>query len=325
LKVLVTGGAGFIGSNICEKLLATEGVELVRVVDNLSTGSMGNIQPFLQNRDFEFVEGDIREFETSNEVMKDVDVVLHQAALGSVPRSIQNPLATNDYNINGTLNIFVAAKENKVRKILFASSSSTYGSNTDLPKKEEIIGEPLSPYAVTKLVSELYAKVFSNLYDFRFIALRYFNVFGPNQSPSGPYAAVIPLFFKEMLAGRSPVINGTGEQSRDFTYVENVVDINIRSMFNENPEAWNQVYNIAYGGKTSLNELYLQIAALTGYRGKPVYGPERKGDIKDSLADISKAASLLQFNPRYSLNDGLKKTYKWYKQIALATGSSLIE
>lgn len=321
MKVLITGGAGFIGSNICEKLLTRDDIELVRVVDNLSTGSLSNIQPFLKNSDFEFIEGDIREFEICQASTKDIDVLLHQAALGSVPRSIQNPLASNDFNVTGTLNMFFAAKENKVRKVVFASSSSTYGSNQDLPKKEESIGEPLSPYAVTKLVGELYAKVFSNLYDFRFIGFRYFNVFGPNQSPAGPYAAVIPLFFKEMLAGRSPIINGNGEQSRDFTYVENVVDANIGTLFNDDPQAWNQIYNIAFGGKTSLNELYRQIAELTGFTGAPVHGPERKGDIRDSLADISKAVSLLNYHPRFSLAEGLRKTYKWYKQNAVAQGT----
>jgi len=321
LKVLVTGGAGFIGSNICEKLLTRTDIELVRVIDNLSTGFLSNIQPFLKDSHFEFIDGDIREYETCQSAMKDIDVVLHQAALGSVPRSIQNPVTSNDFNVNGTLNIFFAAKEEKVRKVVFASSSSTYGNNKDLPKREELIGEPLSPYAITKLVGEMYAKVFSNLYDFRFIGFRYFNVFGPNQSPTGPYAAVIPLFFKEMLAGRSPIINGNGEQSRDFTYVENVVDANIGAIFNEDPNAWNQIYNVACGGKTSLNELFRHIAELTGFTGKPVHGPDRKGDIRDSLADISKAVSLLNYHPRFTLAEGLRKTHKWYEQNAVAQGT----
>lgn len=313
IKVLITGGAGFIGSNICEKLLTFPEVELVRIVDNLVTGSKENIQPFLSNSKFEFVEGDIRDYTTCQQVSKDMTVILHQAALGSVPRSVQSPIDTNGYNVTGTLNIFFAAKENNVKKIVFASSSSTYGSNTDLPKLEEKIGDPLSPYAVTKLVNELYARVFSNLYDFHFIGFRYFNVFGPRQSPKGPYAAVIPIFFRDMLAGTSPVINGNGEQSRDFTYVENVADINISTLFNNNPESWNQIYNVAYGAKTSLNQLYYAIAALTGYTGKPVYGPDRKGDIKDSLADISKAARLLNYQPRFSIEEGLKKSFDWYK------------
>jgi UDP-N-acetylglucosamine 4-epimerase len=313
-KVLVTGGAGFIGSNICEKLLTHPDVEVVRVIDNCITGSKDNIVSFLSHPKFEFVEGDIRDYTTCVSVTKDITAILHQAALGSVPRSIQSPITTNEHNVTGTLNIFFAAKENKVRKIAFASSSSTYGDNRELPKVEEIIGNPLSPYAVTKLISELYAKVFSNLYDFHYIGFRYFNVFGPRQNPQGPYAAVIPIFFKEMMAGRSPVINGNGEQSRDFTYVENVVDVNISTIFNDNPASWNQIYNVAFGAKTSLNQLYTSIAGLTKYMGKPVYGPERTGDIRDSLADISKAVSLLQFNPKVSIQEGLQKTFNWYLQ-----------
>lgn len=314
MKVLVTGGAGFIGSNICEKLLNNSAIGLVRVVDNLLTGSRKNIEGFLSNPRFEFVEGDIRDFTTCLQVTEGIDGILHQAALGSVPRSVQKPIDTNDININGTLNVFFAAKENKVKKLAFASSSSTYGTNADLPKLEDRIGEPLSPYAVTKLVNELYAKVFSRIYDFRFIGFRYFNVFGPRQNPAGPYAAVIPIFFREMLEGRSPVINGNGEQSRDFTYVENVVDLNISTLFNENPESWGKVYNVAYGSKTSLTELFNYIAELTGYTGKPVYGPDRLGDIKDSLADISKAKKLLNYNPVVSIEEGLKKTYDWFLQ-----------
>ncbi len=313
INVLITGGAGFIGSNICRKLINRKEVGLIRVVDNLVSGTKDNIASLLPDKKFEFLEADIRDFDVCLGSTKDIDVILHQAALGSVPRSIQDPRTTNDYNINGTLNVFFAAKENRVKKMVFASSSSTYGNNADLPKLEDHIGSPLSPYAVTKLVSELYAKVFSNLYDFRFIGFRYFNVFGPNQSPKGPYAAVIPLFFKEMMQGRSPVINGDGTQSRDFTYVENVVDINIGTLFNDNPDSWNNIYNVAYGQKTSLNELYMQIAKLTGYIGKPVHGPDRKGDIKDRLADISKAVSLLKYHPSHTISEGLKMTYEWYK------------
>jgi UDP-N-acetylglucosamine 4-epimerase len=313
INVLVTGGAGFIGSNICEKLMKRKDVGLVRVVDNLVSGSRDNINALSADKRFEFIEGDIRDFSVCQAVTKDMDVILHQAALGSVPRSIQNPITTNDFNINGTLNIFFASKENGVKKMVFASSSSTYGSNTDLPKLEDRIGDPLSPYAVTKLVSELYAKVFSNLYDFRFIGFRYFNVFGPRQSPKGAYAAVVPLFFKEMMQGSSPVINGDGTQSRDFTYVENVVDINIGTLFNDNPASWNQIYNVACGYKTSLTELYTHIAELVGYTGRPIHGPDRKGDIKDSLADITKAVTLLNYQPGYSIKDGLQQTYEWYK------------
>jgi len=314
MKVLLTGGAGFIGSNICEKLLRLNDIESVRVIDNLITGSKENIADYISNRKFEFIEADLRDYTACRKAASGMDVILHQAALGSVPRSVQNPIDTNDYNINGTLNIFYAAKENNIKKIVFASSSSTYGTNTDLPKMEDKIGEPLSPYAVTKLVNELYARVFSRLYNFSYIGFRYFNVFGPRQSPEGPYAAVIPIFFHEMMAGKSPVINGNGQQSRDFTYVENVVDINISTLFNDNPKSWNQVYNVAYGSKTSLNELYAYIASLTGHEKEPQYGPERKGDIKDSLADISKARKLLNYSPGISIQEGLLKTYNWYVQ-----------
>jgi UDP-N-acetylglucosamine 4-epimerase len=288
-------------------------IGLVRAMDNLETGYRENIEGFLSEKKFEFAESDIRDFSACQKAMEGIDVVLHQAALGSVPRSVQNPINTNEFNITGTLNIFYAAKESKARKIAFASSSSTYGTNQDLPKLEDKIGDPLSPYAVTKLVSELYAKVFSNLYDFRYVGFRYFNVFGPRQSPRGAYAAVIPLFFKEMLHGRSPVINGDGQQSRDFTYVDNVVDINVGTIFNDNPESWNNVYNVACGYKTSLNELYQYIAELTGYTGKSVHGPDRKGDIRDSLADISKSVKLLNYQPKVSIRDGLKKTFEWYQ------------
>lgn len=313
-NVLVTGGAGFIGSNLTEKLLQTPGVKTVRVIDSLVTGYKENIASLLGNNRLEFIEGDIRDFGTCLKASEGMDIILHQAALGSVPRSVQNPILSHEFNATGTLNIFFAAKENKVRKVVFASSSSTYGSNTESPKKEERTGDPLSPYAVTKKVSELYAKVFSDLYDFRYIGFRYFNVFGPRQSPKGPYAAVIPIFFKEMMEGRSPKINGDGEQSRDFTYVQNVLDANIGTIFNNDPIAWNQIYNIACGYKTSLNELYRKIAELVGYSGKPVYGPERKGDIKDSLADISKATNLLKYHPRFSISEGLTYAYEWYKE-----------
>jgi UDP-N-acetylglucosamine/UDP-N-acetylgalactosamine 4-epimerase len=322
MKVLITGGAGFIGSNICERLLQHSDVELVRVIDNLVTGSKDNIADFLDNPKFEFLEADIRDFSSCLQATRGVDAILHQAALGSVPRSVQKPIDTNDFNINGTLNVFFAAKENNIRKVVFASSSSTYGTNTELPKLEDRIGEPLSPYAVTKLVNELYAKVFSRIYDFRYIGFRYFNVFGPRQNPAGVYAAVVPIFFREMLAARSPVINGNGEQSRDFTYVGNVVDINVGTLYNDNPQSWGNIYNVAYGSKTSLNELYNYIAALTGYTGKPIYGPDRLGDIRDSLANISKAQKLLNYQPAVSIQEGLQKTYEWFlknKKVLSAT------
>jgi UDP-N-acetylglucosamine 4-epimerase len=315
-RVLITGGAGFIGSNLCEKLLDREDVDLVRVIDNLATGFRENVEPFTSNKKFEFLEEDIRDYSACLNASKGMTIVLHQAALGSVPRSIANPITTNEFNITGTLNIFFGAKESNIRKMVFASSSSTYGSNADATKKEDQIGDPLSPYAVTKRVSELYAKVFSNLYDFQFIGLRYFNVFGPRQSPRGAYAAVIPIFFREMLNGRSPIINGNGEQSRDFTFVENVVNANISTLFNDRKESWNQIYNIALGSKTSLNQLYDQIASLVGFSGKPVYGPDRKGDIRDSLADISRAKALLAYQPSISVREGLEKTFQWYRNNA---------
>ncbi|HEV2481842.1 MAG TPA: SDR family oxidoreductase [Puia sp.] len=313
-NVLVTGGAGFIGSNICERLTQMKEIGLVRVIDNLETGYRENIEALMPDKKFEFVQQDIRDFTVCRQVMTDIDVVLHQAALGSVPRSVQNPVNTNDFNVNGTLNIFFSAKEAGVRKVVFASSSSTYGTDQGLPKREDKIGDPMSPYAVTKLVSELYAKVFSGLYDFRYIGFRYFNVFGPRQSPRGAYAAVIPLFFKETLHGKAPVINGDGKQSRDFTYVDNVVDINVGTIFNDNPESWNNVYNVACGYKTSLNDLFKYIAELTGFRGDAIHGPDRKGDIRDSLADISKANSLLNYSPKVAIREGLKKTFEWYEQ-----------
>jgi UDP-N-acetylglucosamine 4-epimerase len=322
MKVLITGGAGFIGSNIVEQLLQHSDVELVRVIDNLATGSKDNVSEFLNNPKFEFIEADIRDYTSCLQAARGTDAILHQAALGSVPRSIQKPIDTNDFNVTGTLNIFFAAKESNIKKIVFASSSSTYGTNTDLPKQEDRIGEPLSPYAVTKLVNEMYAKVFSRIYDFRYIGFRYFNVFGPRQSPAGAYAAVVPIFFREMMAGRSPVINGNGQQSRDFTYVGNVVDINISTLYNDNPPSWGNMYNVAYGSKTSLNELYNYIAELTGYTGKPNYGPDRLGDIKDSLANISKAQQLLNYKPSISIKDGLQKTYDWFlknKEVLTAT------
>jgi UDP-N-acetylglucosamine 4-epimerase len=311
-KVLITGGAGFIGSNICEKMLRRPDITLVRVLDNFVTGSKENLVTCLPDKKFELIEGDMRDYVTCLKATEGIDIVLHQAALGSVPRSIQDPISTNAFNIDGTLNIFHAAKERKINKLVFASSSSIYGSNQELPKKEDRIGDPLSPYAVTKLVSELYAKVFSSLYSTRFIGFRYFNVFGPKQSPGGPYAAVVPIFFREMMRGNSPVINGNGEQSRDFTYVENVVDVNISAVFNETPASWNNIYNVACGYTTSLTQLYKEIAALVNFIGKPVYGPERKGDIRDSLADITKAVTLLGYQPKFSIGEGLKKTYDWY-------------
>ena len=314
MKVLVTGGAGFIGSNLVEQLLLDERVVAVRVLDNLSTGSLKNIEQFLPDPKFEFTEGDIRDYTTCLAACDGIDVVSHQAALGSVPRSINDPLTTNNVNITGTLNIFTAAKEKNIKRVVYAASSSTYGDHPGLPKVEDKIGNPLSPYAVTKYVNELYARVYADLYNIELIGLRYFNVFGPKQNPNGPYAAVIPIFAEALLNNKSPLINGDGHHTRDFTYVDNAVLANILSIFSTNVEAVNQVYNIACGHKTSLLELFdgLKHEAVSSLQ--PTHGPERQGDVKHSLADISKAKQLLDYNPSISVEDGLKKTFKWYKE-----------
>ena len=314
MRILISGGAGFIGSNLVEDLLKKPGVELVRVLDNLATGSMKNIEEFESNPKFEFVQGDIRDYETCLKSCENIDLISHQAALGSVPRSINDPLTTNDVNITGTLNIFTAAKENKIKRVVYAASSSTYGDHPGLPKVEDKIGNPLSPYAVTKYVNELYAKVYADVYGLETIGLRYFNVFGSKQNPAGAYAAVIPLFMKAILDNEPPTINGDGEHSRDFTYVANAVHANECALFTENTKAVNQVYNIAYGKQTSLNELFETIKEIAGSDLAPKYGPERKGDVKHSLADISKARELLSYQPAYDTRQGLKIAFEWYRQ-----------
>jgi UDP-N-acetylglucosamine 4-epimerase len=314
MNILVTGGAGFIGSNLAEKLLQDRRVLLVRILDNLSTGSIKNIESFKSDKRFQFVEGDIRDYKTCMEACSGIDLVSHQAALGSVPRSISDPLTTNEVNITGTLNIFNAAKENKVKRVVYAASSSTYGDHPGLPKEEDKIGNPLSPYAVTKYVNELYARVYSNVYGLEMIGLRYFNIYGPRQSPDGPYAAVIPLFAEALLSGHPPVINGDGTHSRDFTYVDNAVQANILSLFTGNTAAVNQVYNIACGQETSLIQLFGFLREAAQSSLQPVFRSERKGDVKHSLADISKATQLLNYKPGVSVQEGLIKTFDWYKQ-----------
>jgi UDP-N-acetylglucosamine/UDP-N-acetylgalactosamine 4-epimerase len=314
MHILVTGGAGFIGSNLVEELLNDSRVKFVRVLDNLATGSRNNIEEFLANQRFQFLEGDIRDYETCLTACEGIDYISHQAALGSVPRSINDPLTSNNVNITGTLNIFTAAKEKKVKRIVYAASSSTYGDHPGLPKVENVIGNPLSPYAVTKYVNELYAKVYANLYGMQITGLRYFNIFGPKQNPQGPYAAVIPLFAQAVLDNKPPTINGDGNHSRDFTYVANAVQANILAMFTENASAVNQVYNIACGHQTSLNELFDQLKNFAGSSIQPIYGPERKGDVRHSLADISKAQKLLGYEPLVSVKEGLQKTFDWYKK-----------
>ena len=312
VKILLTGGAGFIGSNIMDALLDDDRVGLVRVLDNLSTGSRKNLEHVFNHPKFEFEWGDIREYTTCIDVCRGIDLVCHQAALGSVPRSIKYPVTTNNVNITGTLNIFTAAKESGVRRVVYAASSSTYGDSKELPKREENIGSPISPYAVTKLVNELYARVYGQLYNIEFIGLRYFNVFGPRQDPNGAYAAVIPLFFKAVQEDKAPVIHGDGEQSRDFTYVDNAVYANKLALFTENPEAVNQVYNVACGKQTSLNELWQCIKEITNSDLQASYSPSRPGDVKHSLADISKIAKYLGYHPRITIEQGLEKTFSWF-------------
>lgn len=313
MRILITGGAGFIGSNLVENLLQDERVSLVRVFDNLATGSLKNIEGYKNHPKFNFIEGDIRSYETCLTACDGIDLISHQAALGSVPRSINDPLTTNNVNITGTLNIFTAAKEKGIKRVVYAASSSTYGDHPGLPKVEDKIGNPLSPYAVTKLVNELYAKVYASLYNMEFIGLRYFNIFGPRQNPNGPYAAVIPLFAEALLNNKQPVINGDGSHSRDFTFVDNAVLANKLSLFTTNKEAINQVYNIACGEQTSLLELFNGLKKEAATSLQPVFGPERLGDVKHSLADISKARQLLGYNPVVNVEEGLQKTFNWYK------------
>ncbi len=311
-NILVTGGAGFIGSNLVQALLNDSRVGLVRVLDNLATGFKHNITSFIDHPKFEFFEGDIRDFNTCLKATEGINLISHQAALGSVPRSIKDPITTNAVNIDGTLNIFNAAVENKVKRVVFAASSSTYGDSQGLPKVEHIIGKPLSPYAVTKYVNELYADVFAKTYDFQYIGLRYFNVYGPKQDPNGAYAAVIPLFFKSALEGSGPIINGDGTNSRDFTYVDNAVEANILGLFTENTEAINQVYNIACGERTTLNELWQNIKSVTNCKVNATHGPNRSGDIPHSLASIDKAQKLLEYTGKVKLKEGLVKAFEFY-------------
>lgn len=308
---LITGGAGFIGSNIVDYLMQ-HGVGKVRVLDNFSTGSMANIEKWLPRAEFSLIEGDIRDLDTCRRAVDGVDYVLHQAALGSVPRSINDPITSNDVNVSGFLNMLVAARDAGVKRMVYAASSSTYGDHPGLPKVEDKIGNPLSPYAVTKYVNELYAQVFSKVYDFHTIGLRYFNVFGPKQNPRGPYAAVIPLFAESALKNEAPFINGDGTTSRDFTYVENAVQANIKAAFAAGISR-HEVVNIAVGEKTTLNELWEYISKIAGIDLPPRYREERKGDVRHSLANVSKAHELIGYKPAVTIQEGLKTTVEWYK------------
>ncbi|WP_299455584.1 SDR family oxidoreductase [uncultured Microscilla sp.] len=310
---LITGGAGFIGSNLVEYLLKYQAKE-VRVLDNLSTGNYDNIQPFEKHKQFKFIEGDIRDIEACQKACKGVDYISHQAALGSVPRSINDPATTNAVNISGFLNMMIAAKDNHIKGIVYASSSSVYGDSTLLPKQEDKIGHPLSPYAVTKLVNEQYARVFGQVYGLKLIGLRYFNVFGPRQSPRGAYAAVIPLFIQALMDNQPPTIFGDGEQTRDFTFIENVVQANIKAMFASKEAAWGEAYNIGVGGRTSLNELFNILKDKSGKHFTPTYSEPRVGDVRDSLADISKGNNLLGYAPQITIQEGLQLTLDWFKQ-----------
>jgi len=315
MKILITGGAGFIGSNIVKALLNDTRVTKVRVLDNLATGFEKNISEFIPDDKFEFVEGDIRDLDTCIAATKGMDSITHQAALGSVPRSIKDPITTNNVNVTGTLNVLHASVLNNIKRVVFAASSSTYGDNTTLPKIEDNIGDPLSPYAVTKYVNELYASVFASTYGLDYIGLRYFNVFGPKQDPGGAYAAVIPLFFKAAINGKAPTINGDGNFSRDFTFVDNAVSANVLALFTTETKALNQVYNVACGKRITLNRLWEIISEITKTKTLPIFGPEREGDIPHSLADISKAETLLKYEPTISTEVGLKESYSWYKKM----------
>jgi UDP-N-acetylglucosamine 4-epimerase len=315
-RILITGGAGFIGSNLSEYLLDKRCY--VVCLDNLATGSRENVSHLFANPNFTFIEGDIRDITNCHAAVKGVDFVLHQAALGSVPRSIKDPITSNEVNVSGFLNMLIASRDAGVKRFIYAASSSTYGDSESLPKVEETIGRPLSPYAITKFVNELYADVFSKTYGIETIGLRYFNVFGRKQDPNGAYAAVIPKFVSQFMRGESPVINGNGDFSRDFTYIDNVIQANVLSMITENEEAINTVYNVAFGERNTLNDLIDCLKeSLTIYDPKIKdiqikYGPNRTGDIPHSLASIDKAKNLLNYNPQYSLKQGLQEAVKWY-------------
>lgn len=314
--ILITGGAGFIGSNLCDYFLS-KGYKVV-CLDNFATGHRHNLKDFINHPNFSLIEGDIRNAIDCATAVKGVDYVLHQAALGSVPRSINDPATTNDVNVSGFLNMLVAAKDEKVKRFVYAASSSTYGDSEALPKVENVIGKPLSPYAITKYVNELYAEIFNKTYGLETIGLRYFNVFGKKQDPNGAYAAVIPKFVMQLMQYESPKINGDGNYSRDFTYIDNVVQMNELAMLTQNPEAINTVYNTAYGDRNTLNNLVNYLKEFLAEHDPEIgnvaveYGPNRAGDIPHSLASIDKAKTLLGYDPKYSMQEGLRAAVQWY-------------
>jgi len=316
MKILVTGGAGFIGSNLCEYFLE-QGNEVV-CLDNFSTGHRHNIAPLLSNDKFQLIEGDIRNLEDCKIAAAGVDYVLHEAALGSVPRSISDPIATNEVNVSGFLKMLTASRDAGVKRFVYAASSSTYGDSVALPKVEDVIGKPLSPYAITKYVNELYAEIFSKTFGLETIGLRYFNVFGRKQDANGAYAAVIPKFVMQLMKGESPIINGDGMYSRDFTYIDNVIQMNELAITTQNPTAINTVYNTAFGDRNTLNDLVFYLKKYLSELDSSIsdieiiHGPNRLGDIPHSLASIEKAKSLLNYNPKYSFQEGLKEAVKWY-------------
>ena len=312
--ILVTGGAGFIGSNLCERLL--EIGSKVKCLDNFSTGHRKNISSFLDHNNFKFIEGDIRDIEVCQYACQNVDYVLHQAALGSVPRSINDPILTNEVNINGFLNMLVASKDNRIKRFVYAASSSTYGDSEEMPKVENNIGKPLSPYAITKYVNELYAGVYARAYGFKTIGLRYFNVFGKRQDPNGAYAAVIPKWASAMLHGKEVFINGDGETSRDFCFIENAVQANILAATAQN-SAKNETYNVAVGDRTTLNELFKSLQSSLAVNGKnyirqPTYQDFRDGDVRHSQADVTKISNKLGYSPQYRFVEGIAKAIPWY-------------
>lgn len=314
--ILITGGAGFIGSNLCEYFLAKG--HQVTCLDNFATGHRHNIAEFLNHPNFKLIEGDIRSLDTCHEAVKEIDFVLHQAALGSVPRSINDPITSNEVNVSGFLNMLVASRDAGVKRFVYAASSSTYGDSESLPKVEDIIGKPLSPYAITKYMNELYADIFAKTYGLETIGLRYFNVYGRRQDPNGAYAAVIPKFVMQLMSHESPVVNGDGNYSRDFTYIDNVIQMNELAMSTQNKAAVNTVYNTAFGDRTTLNDmlrllkLYLSEFDSSIADIPVIYGPNRVGDIPHSLASIEKAKQLLEYHPKFSFQEGLKEAVAWY-------------